>query len=314
LLKNNVLLRDEENFIHSMELIEFELARGFRMLSQQKKEKIAFLEGHGELDENHTLDISQSLGENYAVSRVTSDRLFFAADSIKALIVAAPVERFTEKDKFILDQYLMKGGRIMWMVDPVNVSLDSLSKGMSTLALPRDLNLNDQFFHYGVRMNTDLIQDVECLQIRVNTALVGQSPKYSVAPWYFTPLLQPAQNNVVGKNVNRLMAEFVSSIDLPGDTGRVRKSVILTSSPYARTNKSPMVVSLAMIDAPPSRDLFTRQYVPTGVLLEGKFSSVFKNRMIDQLGLPARLGQPLNESRETRMIFFSSGRAFENKL
>ena len=203
-LKNNVLLRDEENFIHSMELIEFELTRGLRLLFQQKREKIAYLEGHGELDENHTLDINQSLGENYTISRITSDSLLSTSDSIKALIVAAPVERFTDKDKFILDQYLMKGGRIMWLIDPVTVSLDSLSNGMSTLAFPRDLNLNDQFFHYGVRMNTDLIQDVECLQIKVNTALAGQPPKYSVAPWYFTPLLQPVQNNPIGKNVNRV--------------------------------------------------------------------------------------------------------------
>lgn len=313
-LRNNVLLRDEENFIQSMELIEFELARGFRMLSQQKKDKIAFLEGHGELDENHTLDINRSLSENYAVSRITSDRLFSTPDSVKTLIVADPVERFTERDKFILDQYLMKGGRIMWLIDPVNVSLDSLSKGMSTLALPGDLNLNDQFFHYGVRINTDLIQDVECLQIRVNTALVGQPSKYSVAPWYFTPLLQPVQNNSIGKNVNRVMAEFVSSIDLTSDTAKVRKSVILTSSPYARINKSPMVVSLAMIDAPPSRDLFTRQFVPTGVLLEGKFSSVFKNRMIDQMGLPEGSTQPIYESKATRMMFFSNGRLFANKF
>ncbi len=314
LLKNNVLLRDEENFIHSMELIEFELAKGLRLLFQQKKEKIAYLQGHGELDENHTLDINQSLGENYTVIRITSDSLFSTSDSIKALIVAAPIERFTDKDKFVLDQYLMKGGRIMWLIDPVNVSLDSLSNGMSTLAFPRDLNLNDQFFHYGVRMNTDLIQDVECLQIRVNTALVGQPPKYSVAPWYFTPLLQPAQNNAIGKNVNRVMAEFVSSIDLPGDTEKVKKRVLLTSSSYARINRSPMIVNLAMIDAPPARDLFTRQFVPTGVLLEGKFSSVFKNRMIEQMGLPVRSAQPINESKETRMMFFSNGRLFSNKF
>jgi ABC-2 type transport system permease protein len=185
---------------------------------------------------------------------------------------------------------------------------------MSTLAFPRDLNLNDQFFHYGVRINADLIQDVECLQIKVNTALPGQSPKYSVAPWYFTPLLQPVQNNVIGKNVNRVMAEFVSSIDVPGDTDKVRKKILLTSSPYARINRSPMIVNLGMIDAPPARNLFTRQFIPTGVLLEGKFSSVFKNRMTDQLGLPAGSAQPVSESKETRMMVFSNGRLLSNKL
>jgi ABC-2 type transport system permease protein len=314
LLKNNVLLKDEENFIHSMELLEFELTRGIRMLLQGKKEKIAFLQGHGELDEDHLLDFNQSLSENYEISRINADKLFSSSDSIKALIVAAPQEKFPEKDKYILDQYLMKGGRIMWLVDPVNVSLDSLSSGMSTLAFPKDLNLNDLFFQYGVRLNTDLIQDVECLQIKVNTALVGQPPKYSVAPWYFTPLLQPVQSNPVGKNVNRLIAEFVSSLDLVGDSSRVRKSVLLTSSPYARINRSPMIVNLAMIDAPPARELFTRQFIATGALLEGKFSSVFKNRMIDQLGFPAGSNPRINESKETKMMFFTNGRLFANKL
>jgi len=313
LLKNNVLLRDEENFIHSTELIEFELTRGIKLLFQEKKEKVAFLKGHGELDENHLIDFNQSLSENFDICRITSDSLFSVSDSIKALIIADPVEKFPEKDKFILDQYLMKGGRIMWLVDPVSVSLDSLSNGMSTLAFPKDLNLNDQLFQYGIRMNTDLVQDVECLQIKVNTALEGQPPKYAVAPWYFTPLLQPVQNNPIGKNVNRVVAEFVSSIDLVGDSSQIKKTVILTSSPYSRLNRSPMIVNLAMIDAPPARDLFTRQFIPTGALLEGKFSSVFKNRMISQLGLPVST-PPITEGKETKMMFFSNGRLIANKV
>ena len=141
----------------------------------------------------------------------------------------------------------------MWLIDPVSVSLDSLSGGMSTLAFPRELNLTDQLFHYGVRINSDLIQDVEYQQIKVNTAQIGQPPKYSNAPWYFSPLLAPAQNHPIGKNVNRVLSEFVSSIDLVGDSALTRSTVILTSSPYARSNQSPMIVNLAMIDAPPAR-------------------------------------------------------------
>ena len=313
LLKNNVLLRDEENFIHSMELLEFELAKGFKLLFQQKKQQIAFLKGHGELDENHVYDFTQSLSDNFDIRSINSESLYTSSDSIKVLIIARPEERFPERDKYIIDQYIMRGGRILWLIDPVRVSLDSLSNGMSTLAFPKDLNINDQIFQYGVRLNTDLVQDVECLQIKVNTALAGQQPKYSAAPWYFTPLLQPSQNNPIGKNVNRVMAEFVSSLDLVGENSSIRKNILLSSSAYARINKCPMIVNLGMIDAPPSRELFTRKFIPTGALLEGKFSSVFKNRMVDQLGFPAGT-HSLTESRDTKMMFFSNGSLIANKV
>lgn len=306
LLKNDPMLRDEENFIHSMELLEYEIARGFKLLFQEKKENVAFLTGHGELDEKKVLDFSQGLSENFHVKRVPADQILAAPDSFKAVIVAGPENRFPERDKFILDQYLMKGGRIMWLIDPVRVSLDSLSNGMSTMAFPRDLNLSDQLFHYGIRYNADLIQDAECLQIKVNTALAGQPPKYSTAPWYFSPLLQPSQNHPIGKDVNRVLSKFVSSIDVVGENERVKSSIILSSSPYARINKCPMVVNLAMIDAPPARALFNKQFIPTGELLEGIFTSVFRNRMIVEFGLPAGTAI-VEQSKQTKMMFFSDG-------
>jgi ABC-2 type transport system permease protein len=313
ILKNNPLLRDEDNFIHSTELLEYELIRGFKLLFQEKKEKVAFLTGHNELDEKQVFDFSRGLSENFDIARINASQLMDTPDSFKALIIASPESRFPEKDKFIVDQYLMRGGRIMWLIDPVNVSLDSLSNGMTTVAFPKDLNLRDQLFHYGIRYNDDLVQDAECLQIKVNTALIGQPAKYSTAPWYFSPLLQPSQNHPVGKNVNRVLSEFISSLDRVGENDGIKSSVILTSSPYARINKCPMIVSLGMIDAPPARALFNKQYIPTGILLEGKFTSVFKNRLVRDFGLPA--GKKVDsESKQTKMMFFSDGRLIANKV
>jgi ABC-2 type transport system permease protein len=134
-----------------------------------------------------------------------------------------------------------------------------------------------------------------------------------MAPWYFSPLLTPSQNHPIGKNVNRVLSEFVSSIDLVGETGVLKSTVILTSSPYARSDQSPMIVNLAMIDAPPARNLFSKQFIPTGVLTEGKFTSVFKNRMISQLGIaPGTTIIP--ESKATKMIFISDGGLIANKV
>jgi len=313
LLKNDPFLRDEENLIRSVELLEYEFARGLKLLFQVKRENIAFLTGHDELEEVQVHDISYSLSESFNIHRITSNDLLSVPDSFKLLIVANPTKPFPEKDKFAIDQYLMVGGRIMWLLDPVSVSLDSLSNGMSTMAFPRELNLRDQFFHYGVRFNSDLIQDVECQQIKVNTALAGQPPKYSNAPWYFSPLLTPSQNHPIGKNVNRVFSEFVSSIDLVGESESRKSTIILTSSPYARSNQSPMIVNLAMIDAPPARSLFSKQFIPAGILSEGKFTSVFKNRMVQEFGIAQ--GTPIiPESKETKMIFISDGGLIANKL
>jgi ABC-2 type transport system permease protein len=184
---------------------------------------------------------------------------------------------------------------------------------MSTLAFPKELNLNDQLFRYGIRLNRDLIQDIDCQKIRVNTALDGQPPRFAMAPWYFSPLLAPVQSHPIGKSVNRVSAEFASSIDLVAATESLKSVVILTSSPYARTNQSPMLVNLGMIDAPPAQNLFNKQYIPSGVLLEGKFSSVFKNRLINELGIPTGT-KLIAESKLAKMIFISDGALIANKV
>ncbi len=313
LLKNDPFLRDEENLNRSIELLEYEFARGLKVLFQEKRENVAFLTGNNELEEVQVRDISSTLSESFNIHRITVDELLSVPDSFKSLVIANPTKPFSERDKFAVDQFLMRGGRVMWLVDPVSVSLDSLSGGMSTLAFPRDLNLGDQFFHYGVRINSDLVQDVECQQIKVNTALVGQPPKYSMAPWYFSPLLNPAQNHPIGKNVNRVLSEFVSSIDLVGESQSAKGTVILSTSPYSRSNKSPLIVNLGMIDAPPARDLFNKQNIPAGVLLEGTFTSVFKNRMVRELDI-APGTNAIPESKPTKMIFISDGGLIANKV
>jgi len=229
------------------------------------------------------------------------------------LIIANPLTKFPESDKLILDQYLMKGGKMIWLIDPVKVSLDSLSEGMTTLAMPVDLNLRDQLYHYGIRLNNDLIQDAECMQIRVNTAPVGASPHYSLASWYFSPLLHPLQSHPVGKNVAPVASEFISSLDTVGENPEIRKSVLLSSSSFSRKNEAPLQVSLRMIDAAPSRDFFNRSNLPAGILLEGKFSSVFKNRIIDKAGLPAGF-QFVSESVPTKIALFSDGGLISNKV
>ncbi len=313
LLNNDPTLPAEENLNRSVERLEFELMNAVLTLMRENPVHVAFLEGHNEADSLQVFDFSNTLAAWYKVSRVNCNRLLANPDSIKVLIIANPQTDFPESDKLILDQYLMKGGKMIWLIDPVRVSLDSLSEGMTTLAMPVDLNLKDQLYHYGIRLNNDLIQDAECMQIRVNTAPLGASPHYSLASWYFSPLLHPLQSHPVGKNVAPIASEFTSSLDTVGENPEIRKRILLSSSSFSRKNEAPLQVSLRMIDAPPSRDFFNRSSLTAGILLEGKFSSVFKNRIIDKTGLPADF-KFISESVPTKMAVFSDGGLLSNKV
>jgi ABC-2 type transport system permease protein len=228
------------------------------------------------------------------------------------LIIADPKVPFSEKDKFFIDQFIMQGGKVIWLIDPVQVSLDSLSTGHLTMAFPRDLNLSDQLFRYGVRLNYELLQDVICARLRVNTAPPGTPPQFTLHPWYYSPLLVPSDNHPLSRNLNRVFTEFVSSIDTISGNPNVQKEVILSTSPYARTVKSPSTVSLQNIDNPPARELFNQSFIPVGVILEGTFTSVFKNRMLETLGIP--FADVITESQPTKMVVIADGGLVTNKV
>ena len=312
LLKNNPSLSAESNLNHSIETLEFEFMRALTQLLGDTKPLVAFLGGQGELGEPETRDIRQTLSENYTVADVVADELISGENMPQALVVADPVQAFSEKDKFYIDQYLMRGGKLLWLIDPVQVSLDSLSRGETTFAFPRDLNLNDQLFRYGVRINSTLVQDVECLMIPVNTSPVGTAPKYTAAPWYYSPLLSPSQSHELSRNLNRIKSEFVSSIDTVGKNPAIKKSVILHSSNYSRSIPTPLEVSLQSINEPPDRSLFNEKQLAVGVLLEGQFSSVFQNRILDDFN--TKNIEVLSKSKPAKIIVLADGSLIANQV
>ncbi|MDP4206009.1 MAG: gliding motility-associated ABC transporter substrate-binding protein GldG, partial [Bacteroidota bacterium] len=311
LLKNNPMLGAEENLNRSKENLEYELARGFRALQRKVKPSVAFLTGHGESDEWETKDLEFALSENYKIHRIPTDSIYASSGKYKALIIANPSQRFSERDKFIIDQYIMKGGRVLWAVDPVNVSLDSLSYGFSTLAFYRDLNLNDQLFRYGVRLNPDLLQDAECLLIPVISEVGGQK-KQEPAPWYYSPLLTPSQGHVVSRNLNRIKGEFTSSLDTVGENRNVKSHILLQTSPYACKVETPTEVSLSSINNKPDRQHFNLADIPVAVALEGQFQSVFANRIPDLGDLKA--GTIIPSGVKTRMIVVADGSTITNQV
>ena len=308
LLKNNQNAHAEVNLNNSIESLEYEFSSAFSELMSQEKQSVAFLTGQGELNEYEVHDMASSLTEKYNVFNVTGAELASNGSRIKALIVANPTQKFTESDKFQIDQFVMNGGRILWVIDPVSVNSDSLSTGYMTLAFPRKLNLDDQLFRYGVRLNSNLVQDVECLLIPLAT---GSSTKFTPVPWYYSPLLIPSENHVISKSLNRIKGEFVSSIDTVGKSDRVRKTFILATSPYSLVSETPVEVSLASANNPIDRNLFRQPSQTVGILLEGTFTSVFKNRMVDSFGVKS--SDVKTESKPTKMIVFADGDLIANQ-
>jgi ABC-2 type transport system permease protein len=311
-LKNNPDFSYEVNFNHSIESVEFELVNAFQNLMRTKKSTVAFLEGHAEFNQYDVMDFVNALSADFGVKRITTAFLETGQSGIDILIVAGPKEPFSEQEKFIIDQFIMSGGKVVWLIDPVQVSLDSLSSGYQTFSFPLELNLDDMLFKYGVRLNYELLQDVDCAQILVNTALSGSQPQWTLHPWYYSPLLTPADNHPLSRNLNRVYTEFVSSVDTVSGNRNLRKSVILSTSPYARRIKSPSSVSLENIKNPPARELFTQSFIPVGVVVEGEFTSVFENRMIENYGIAVNDFQ--HKSRPTKMVVIGDAGLIANKV
>jgi ABC-2 type transport system permease protein len=311
-LKNNPGLNHEVNLNHSLESVEYELVCGLKRLTVLEKPELVFLQGHNELNRYEVRDIAATLSESYRIEFKETKELTGNSSVPGTVIIAGPEEPFSESDKFVLDQLVMKGCRLMWLIDPVEVSLDSLSRGFVTLAMPRDLHLSDQLFHYGIRLNSDLLQDISCASILVNTSGTSDRPHFTPQSWYYSPLLTPSGSHPVSRNLNLIYSEFVSSIDTIGERGDVRATVILSTSGYGRRIKTPAAVSLESINNPPARELFNRPYVPAGVLLEGHFTSVFRNRMLNNLGINSN--QVLSESPESKMVVFADANMIANKV
>ena len=216
LLRNNRGLSGEENLNNSIENLEFAFVEALHALTRNSVEKIAFLEGHGELDERDVYDLSQALSYYYQIDRGTLGNQAGVLDEYKAVIIADPQQPFSESDKYILDQYLMQGGRILWVVNGVRFSSETLSQSGMTPVIPLELNINDMLFRYGVRVNHALVQDLQCLPVPVDVSQDPQHPNWQPMPWTYAPLLLTSQASAITRNVAQVSATMASAVDLVG--------------------------------------------------------------------------------------------------
>jgi len=233
------------------------------------------------------------------------------------LIVAKPVSPFSEKDNFKIDQFVMNGGKVLWLLDNINTSLDSMRATGSHVALPYDLNLDQLLFYYGVRVQPNLVMDLDCTPIQLQVGTAAGQPQYKLFPWYFFLRVASASNHPIVKNLDRVNMFYANTIDtIETKKGKVDKEILLTSSRYSRYQRPPMNLSFDLVREKPDPALFNKSDLPVAVLLDGIFPSKYENRVTPEMKENlVKLEQPFkNESSPTRMIVVADGDIIKNRV
>lgn len=322
LLKNTRGLSGEENLNASIEQLEFAFMEALHLLQQRETPRVAILEGHGEPDEAHTYDLMSALSKYFQVDRGTispqpsevshqpSEVDVHILDGYKAVLIIDPQTPFSEQERFIIDQYLMRGGAVLWAVNGVRFSEQVLQSDGFTPILPLEVGLTDMLFRYGVRVNPALVQDIQCLPIPVNVSNDPSQPNLQPMPWTYAPLLLTSQGSPVTKNMGQVMSTFVSPVDAVGGEDGIEKRVLLATSTASRVTATPGEVDLN--DLNPDMNAFQYQYVPVAVSMEGVFNSVYAHRMVPE-GIET--DEPiLKTSRKTRQIVIGSSSVLLNEI
>ena len=327
LLENQIGMSDDEALNASMQNLEFRLIDAVKKVTRLMKPNIAFVEGHGELGEQDVYDITKSLSQNYNVVRLEIDgkidalihrtqdttRDVSAFPSYDAIIIAKPTQAFDERDKFLIDQYIMHGGKVLWLVEPVFAAMDSLQSQESTVGIEQDLNLDDMLFKYGVRLNRDLLLDLTCAALPIRTGQVGGQARLEYFRWYYFPLLQAASDHPMVRNMNAIKADFVSSMDATTSADDIEQIPLLKTSDYTKVSGTPVFITLAMLRQPPDQRMFSSKGKNVAYLLKGTFTSLYANRIPQEI-MDDQATDFMETSNPTAMMVVADGDIIRNQI
>ncbi len=299
-------MNDEDRSINnSIQDLEYGLTNVIRKLKQKRSLEVTFIEGHGEADTLQQYDLMRSLSEYYTVNRVNINGKLSALKEAAAVVITQPDSSFSDKDKFIVDQYIMNGGKVLWLLDPVNVNMDTLKLKGFTLGFSQQFNIEDMLFKYGVRLNPVLVQDFQSGAIPMNVGFKRGEPDFKMFPWFYSVLVLPDGNHPIVKNLDLIKMDYLSTIDTVTAPG-IKKTVLLHTSKYTKVQPTPARISLAMAMQKPREEQFRNSYQPLAVLLEGEFNSVVEYRLPSVL-----LNDPkfkyIDHGKKTKMIVVADG-------
>lgn len=275
LLKGNKTNSPEEQLNQSYEGVEFEIASAIRLLNNQQRKKVGLVVSHTKISPARLSDLIATIQQNYDVFLDMNNPASY--EGLDALLVLKPDSAFSDDDKFKLDQYVVGGGKAIFLVDGAKVDSVSLD---GSYAQPLDLNLNDLFFKWGARVNTNLVKDITCAEILLNVGNVGDNPEIRPVPWRFFPLLNNFGRHIITRNLNPVYTRFLSTIDTVGGAQAIYKTPLLMTSPYTQVLNTPALVGYNEARKEPQRAEYNGGVKLSGVLLEGSFTSLFQNRIL----------------------------------
>ncbi|RWX00555.1 gliding motility-associated ABC transporter substrate-binding protein GldG [Flavobacterium cerinum] len=316
LLKNLMGASTAEKVVSSVQHLEYALVDAINKVTKEKEKKVAIIKGNGEMHDLLMGDFIKQIRESYYIGPFTLDSVAKSPqrtlESLKGYdlaIITKPTEAFSEDEKEVLDQYIINGGKTLWMIDAVQIEMDSLYNATgSTLAFPRDLNLNDMFFKYGFRINPDLIKDEMATPLKLASGEEGSATQYQEHLWKFAPFVYPESDNPIVKNMSGIKFDFANGIDTLKNG--IKKTVLLRSSELSKKVGTPVEVRLDMVTEEFNpKNYLTKGFIPMAVLLEGKFHSAFENRV-----LPFKDPTYKTEGKAGKMIVIADGDIVKNQL
>ena len=312
LLQQQIGLPPEEVLNNSVVSLEYQFISAFKKLSTPHKKRITFIRGHGELDEKYTKDITYSLSEFYEVNQINLPRTKVGIlDNSDLIVIAKPDSVFDKLEKYKIDQFVMKGGKVLWLIDKLLADMDSLDPNGVGTTIDYPLDLDDILFHYGVRINSNLVQD---LQSHLIPVIINKgSNQQDFRPWTFYPVIIPVSANPIVNNLNAIWFRFANTIDTVG-APNIKKTILLQSSFNSRVLPNPVLISIQQISDQVNESLYQSGPQNLAVLLEGTFTSIYKNRISPQTLESGEFGKFRDESKPTKMIVISDGDIISNQV
>ncbi len=309
--KKQVGYQQEQGINNSVQELEYGLSNSIRKTQIIRKPEVVFLEGHGELDTIYAADFMTSLSEYYNVTRVKMNNKLYSLKGADAVVIAQPDSAFTDKEIFLIDQFIMHGGKAMWLIDPVYIDRDTLNTKGYTLGFKNELNLDDILFKYGVRLNPVMVQDLQCARVPINVGFKKGQPDFQPFPWMYYPLILPVSSHPIVKNLDLIRTEFIGTLDTVFARD-VKKTILLQTSKYTKTQPTPTRINVGMIRYRPDEKQYNNSFQNVACLLEGSFESVYKNR-IPSAFLQDSAFDVMDKSKPTRMIVVSDGDIAKNE-
>lgn len=322
LLKNQLGATSEERVNSSLQNLQYAFADGFKKLTSEKSKKVAVLKGNGQYDDRYIADFFSTLRDYYFIAPFTLDsvaskpeKTLKALEGFDLIVAAKPTEAFSNTEKYVLDQYIMNGGKSLWLLDATQMHTDTVSG--NTFAFGMDLNLNDFFFKYGIRINPNLVKDVYSAPI-VLASGDEREAQYNRYPWFFSPLSSSANNHPIVSNIEAVKFDYASALDTLPNT--IKKTVLLSTSPISKIVGLPFPIdfdveipkNLQVVNEGPNPNEYNAGEIPLAVLLEGNFTSAYKNR-VKPIKLTGEL-KNIDDGKPSKMVVISDGDIIKNQM